>query len=167
MAPWIVVGQGPLSMGNSPGKNTRVGCHALLQGIFPTQGWNPGLLHCSREAHWLLYDPYYIEIYPIYINFLSYFYHGAALAKEYWGQSVVVGHEVREIARSQIPQYLMLVLGVCLNLQWLGTYRSVRIKLCDLIFHFILLSSLFFYLRFNLVIQLRVVPVYGPSEASF
>ena len=24
-----------------PGKNTGVGCHALLQGIFPTQGWNP------------------------------------------------------------------------------------------------------------------------------
>ena len=28
---------------NSPGKNTGVGCHALLQGIFPTQGLNPGL----------------------------------------------------------------------------------------------------------------------------
>ena len=31
---------------NSPGKNTRVGCHALLQGIFPNQGSNPGLLYC-------------------------------------------------------------------------------------------------------------------------
>ena len=30
---------------DSPGKNTGVGCHALLQGIFPTQGSNPGLLH--------------------------------------------------------------------------------------------------------------------------
>ena len=29
--------------GDSPGKNTRVGCHALLQGIFPTQGSNLGL----------------------------------------------------------------------------------------------------------------------------
>ena len=28
---------------DSPGKNTVVGCHALLQGIFPTQGSNPGL----------------------------------------------------------------------------------------------------------------------------
>ena len=27
--------------GDSLGKNTRVGCHALLQGIFPTQGSNP------------------------------------------------------------------------------------------------------------------------------
>ena len=29
--------------GDSPGKNTGVGCHALLQGIFPTQRLNPGL----------------------------------------------------------------------------------------------------------------------------
>ena len=32
--------------GDSPGKNTGVGCHAVLQGIFPTQGSNPGLLCC-------------------------------------------------------------------------------------------------------------------------
>ena len=36
-----------------PGKNTRVSCHALLQGIFPTQGSNPGLPHCR----WILYHP--------------------------------------------------------------------------------------------------------------
>ena len=33
---------------DSPGKNTGVGCHALLQGIFPTQGLNPGPPHCRR-----------------------------------------------------------------------------------------------------------------------
>ena len=38
---------------DSPGKNTGVGCHALLQGIFPTQGSNPGLLHCRRTLYWL------------------------------------------------------------------------------------------------------------------
>ena len=32
--------------GNSPGKNISVGCHALLQRIFPTQGSNPVLPHC-------------------------------------------------------------------------------------------------------------------------
>ena len=31
--------------GNSPGKHTGVGCHALLQGIFPTQESNLGLTH--------------------------------------------------------------------------------------------------------------------------
>ena len=36
---------------NSPGQNTRVGSLSLLQGIFPTQRSNPGLLHCR----WILY----------------------------------------------------------------------------------------------------------------
>ena len=49
--PWTVACQAPLSM-DSPGKNTRVGCHALLQGIFSTQGSNPGLPHCR----WILYQ---------------------------------------------------------------------------------------------------------------
>ena len=47
--------QAPLCMGFS-GKNPSVGCHVLLQGIFPTQWSNPGLWHCftlwdTREAH--------------------------------------------------------------------------------------------------------------------
>ena len=37
-----------------PGKNTGMGCHFLLQGIFPTQGWNPGLLHCKQSLYCLL-----------------------------------------------------------------------------------------------------------------
>ena len=32
-----------------PGKNTGVGCRFLLQGIFPTQGLNLGLLHCRQS----------------------------------------------------------------------------------------------------------------------
>ena len=35
--------------GDSPGKNTGVGCHALLQGIFPTQGSNSGLHITGRS----------------------------------------------------------------------------------------------------------------------
>ena len=54
--------------GDSPGKNTGVGCHILLQRIFPTQGWNSGLLHCRqilyplshqgspRVLEWVAYD---------------------------------------------------------------------------------------------------------------
>ena len=37
--------------GDSPGKKTGVGFHALLQGIFPIQGSNPGLLHCRILYH--------------------------------------------------------------------------------------------------------------------
>ena len=58
--------------GVSLGKNTGVGCHALLQGIFPIQGWNPGILHCRpilyclscqgspRILEWIAY-PFYRE----------------------------------------------------------------------------------------------------------
>ena len=38
---------------NSPGQNTWVGSLSLLQGIFPTQGSNPGLLHCRRIPYQL------------------------------------------------------------------------------------------------------------------
>ena len=38
---------------NSPGQNTGVGSLSLLQGIFPTQGLNPGLLHCRRILYQL------------------------------------------------------------------------------------------------------------------
>ena len=42
---------GLCSSWNSPGQNTGVGSCSLLQGIFPTQGLNPGLPHCR----WILY----------------------------------------------------------------------------------------------------------------
>ena len=38
---------------NSPGQNTGVGGLSLLQGIFPTQGSNPGLPHCRRILYQL------------------------------------------------------------------------------------------------------------------
>ena len=41
--------QAPLFMGDSLGKNAGVGCYALLQGIFPSQGQNPRLLSL---LHW-------------------------------------------------------------------------------------------------------------------
>ena len=46
VTPWSV-------HGDSPGKNTEVGCHSLFRGIFPTQGSNPGLLHCRKILYHL------------------------------------------------------------------------------------------------------------------
>ena len=43
----------PRSSWNSPGKNTGVGCHSLLQGTFQTQVSNPDLRHCRQ----ILYHP--------------------------------------------------------------------------------------------------------------
>ena len=55
-----------LCSGDSPGKNTGVGCHFLLQGIFPIQGSNLSFLHCKRIlyplSHWF---------FPTVLNFTS------------------------------------------------------------------------------------------------
>ena len=56
---WTVAYQAPPPMGFSrllhpwdfPGKSTGVGCHFLLQGIFPTQGSNPGLPYCRQTLY--------------------------------------------------------------------------------------------------------------------
>ena len=39
--------------GDPPGKNTGVGCYFRLQGIFPTQGLNPGLPNCRQIPYHL------------------------------------------------------------------------------------------------------------------
>ena len=44
---------GMYSPWNSPGQNTGVGSLSLLRGIFPTQGSNPGLLHCRQILYQL------------------------------------------------------------------------------------------------------------------
>ena len=53
--PWSVTHQYPLSMGFSS-KNTGVGSHPLLQGLFLTQGLNLGLLHCRQILYHLSYQ---------------------------------------------------------------------------------------------------------------
>ena len=65
--------------GDSPGKDTGVCCHALLQGIFLMQGSNPGLLHCrqilyrlNHQGYWFCFleKPNQFKIYkrPMYIK---------------------------------------------------------------------------------------------------
>ena len=53
----------------SPGQNTGVGSLSLLQGIFPTQGPNPGLLHCGQILYQLSHkgSPRLLEwvVYPL------------------------------------------------------------------------------------------------------
>ena len=48
VTPWAVTHQAPLFI-DSPGKNSGLGCHFLLQGVFLTQVLNPHLLHL---LHW-------------------------------------------------------------------------------------------------------------------
>ena len=50
VTPWTVASR-LLCPWDSPGKSTGVGCHFLLQGIFPTQGSNSGLPHCKQTFY--------------------------------------------------------------------------------------------------------------------
>ena len=52
VTPWAVAAR-LLCPWDSPGKNTGVGCHFLLQEIFQTQGSNSGLLHCRQILYHL------------------------------------------------------------------------------------------------------------------
>ena len=54
---------GLYSLWDSPGQNTGVGSLSLLQGIFPTQGSNPGLPHCRQIL--------YRVVYVVHLNHLS------------------------------------------------------------------------------------------------
>ena len=76
-----------LCLWDSLGKNTGVGCHELLQGIFPTQGWNPRLL-CL--LHWpagslLLVLPGKPELYSMFS--LVYFIHSIKVYGHYFLKS--------------------------------------------------------------------------------
>ena len=48
LTPWTIA-----RLWNSPGKNTGVDWHLLLQGFLQTQGLNPGLLHCRQTLYCL------------------------------------------------------------------------------------------------------------------
>ena len=48
--------QGLYNPWNFPGQTTEVGSHYLLQGTFPIQGSNPGLLHCRQILYQLSHE---------------------------------------------------------------------------------------------------------------
>ena len=79
--PWTVACQAPLVRGDSPGKNIGVGCHALFQGIFPTQG----LLESSSSSQGINLKRWIVSVrkmrqplsflgVPIYFKFKIIFY---------------------------------------------------------------------------------------------
>ena len=60
VTPWAVACTRVLRPWDFLGKSTGVGCHFLLQGIFPTQGWNPDLLHCRQTLYHLSHQGNYL-----------------------------------------------------------------------------------------------------------
>ena len=73
--------------GDSPGKNTGVGCHAFLQGIFPTQGLNIGLSHWR----WILYHLSH-QGSPWILEWVAYpFARGSSWPRNWTGVSCIAG----------------------------------------------------------------------------
>ena len=57
--PWTVAYHAPPSMGFS--RQEYWSCHFLLQRVFPTQGSNPGRLHCRQMLYCLSQPPYWCQ----------------------------------------------------------------------------------------------------------
>ena len=73
--PWTVACQAPL-LWDSPGKKSGMGCHFLLQGIFPTQESNSGLLpSCRFFTDWAVREVIQLYLY-IYICYQSWIFIG-------------------------------------------------------------------------------------------
>ena len=87
--------------GDSPGKNTGVGCHVLLQGILPTQGLNPGLPHCS----WILYHLSHLGG-PWIQEWVAYpFSRGPSLPRNWNGVSYIAGRSFTNWATREAQKY--------------------------------------------------------------
>ena len=54
--------------GDSPGKNTGVGCRAVLREFFPTQGSNPGLPHCRQILYHISHQG--SSVFPLRLQYL-------------------------------------------------------------------------------------------------
>ena len=86
-----------------PGKNTEVGCHFLLQGIFPIQGLNPGLLHCRKILYCVSPQESHIKIKNL-PKFL-----GLVKGKRKTKTQVFMTH-VLDLCTLQPPQDIILVI---------------------------------------------------------
>ena len=74
--------------GDSPGTNIGVGCHALLQGIFPTQGLNPGLPRCRSVVLYSLSH----QGSPRILEWVAYpFSRGSSQPRSWTGVSCIAG----------------------------------------------------------------------------
>ena len=72
---------------NFPGQNTGVGSRTLLQGLFPIQGWNPGLPPCR----WILYQLSHKGS-PRILDWVAYpFFRGSSQPRDRTGVSCIAG----------------------------------------------------------------------------
>ena len=78
--------------GDSPGMNTGVGCHTLLQGIFPIQVLNPGCPHCRQIFFFFFFLTIWAKGNPRILEWVVYpFPRGSSQPKNWTGVSCITG----------------------------------------------------------------------------
>ena len=115
VTPWTVAHQAPPSVG-SPGKNTGVGCHFLLQGIFPTLASNPGLLHYKQMLYPLSHQGSLLDTLPCVISSL----HRRSLSLALWAILQKKKLKLRE-AKSHVKEHTASTAGSIVQLLSLQT----------------------------------------------
>ena len=106
--PWTAACQA--SLWDFPGKNTGVGCHFLLQGSFPTQGLNLGLLHHRQILYWLNYQGKPQTHSPEHIEDTHKYYiikESTARSQKIWGTKI----RVKSVAR--VSSDLVVLFWIC------------------------------------------------------
>ena len=93
---------------NYPGQNTGVGNLSLLQGIFPTQGSNPGLLHCRQIIYHLSHKGS-----PRILAWVAYpFFCGSSRPRNWTGVFCIVGRFFTKWAIKKAWWNLIKILGI-------------------------------------------------------
>ena len=90
-------------------KNMGVACHALLQGIFPTQGSNPGLLHCRRILYHLSHQGS-----PRILEWVTYpFFRGSSQPRDWTRVSSIAGGFLTSWATREAPktEYILSIMN--------------------------------------------------------
>ena len=106
---------------NSAGQNTGVGSLSLLQGIFPSQGSNPGLPHCRRILYQLSHKGS-----PRILEWVAYpFSRGSSQSRDWTGGSCIAGRFFTSWAIRD-PKYVCVCVCVCL---YVGVFIHIH-KLC-------------------------------------
>ena len=102
---------------NSPGQNTGVGSLSLLQGIFPTQGLSPGLLHCRQILYQLSHKGS-----PRILEWVAYpFSSGSSRLRNQTGVSCIAGGSL-PTELSGKPWYSLF----CYTDLFIGSYKNMH-----------------------------------------
>ena len=124
---------------NCPGQNTGVGSFSLLQGIFPTQGLNPGFPHCRQILYQLSYQGSLVTKAPIWLKlFLE------SVTKPYHIQTLYSSHKTDYSAkvkwRNGILKIKLVILSEIFKLPWLKEWSLVLMKFLLGCFNFPMMS---------------------------